>query len=101
MMLSADFKRLGDIAAGTVVVYREPATKHAAIPDATPLPPAVPLTLKEQRTLVDFATRSPGLTAERAQELALLVPGLTGTQDGPLALKRLQSMASFLIGRRG
>jgi uncharacterized RDD family membrane protein YckC len=101
MMLNADFKRLGDIAAGTVVVYREPAVRHAAVPDAVPLAPPVALSLTEQRVVLDFAIRSASLTPERAQELALLVPQLTGTRDGALALQRLQSIASFLIGRRG
>ena len=50
--------------------------------------------------VLDFSIRSASLTPERAQELALLVPHLTGTRDGALALQRLQSMASFLIGRR-
>jgi uncharacterized RDD family membrane protein YckC len=100
MQLNADFKRLGDLAAGTLVVYRDAPAKHGAIPDAPPLAPPVPLTLAEQRTLLDLATRTAGLSPERAQELALLVPHLTGTEDGALALQRLQSMASFLIGRR-
>lgn len=100
MMLNADFKRLGDIAAGTVVVYREPATRHAAVPSAAPIAPPMPLTLPDQRTVLDFATRAASLNAERAQELALLVPQLTGTHDGPQALDRLLSIASFLIGRR-
>jgi len=100
MLLTRDFKRLGDIAAGTVVVYREPATRHAAVPEAPPLPPPVPLTLDEQRTVLDFATRASSLTQERAEELALLAPRLTGTADGALARARLLSIASFLIGRR-
>lgn len=100
MLLNADFKRLGDIAAGTVVVYREPAMRHASIPEATPLAPPVPLTLAEQRTVLDLATRTAALSPERAQELALLVPQLTGTQDGAIALQRLLAIANFLIGRR-
>lgn len=100
MLLNRDFKRLGDLAAGTVVVYREPAVRHAAVPDAPPMVPPVPLTLDEQRTVLDFATRSGMLTQERAEELALLAPRLTGTADGALARARLLSIASFLIGRR-
>jgi uncharacterized RDD family membrane protein YckC len=100
MLLNADFKRLGDIAAGTVVVYREPAMRHASIPEAVPLAPPVPLTLNEQRTVLDLATRSAALSPERAQELAMLVPQLTGTQDGAIALQRLLAIANFLIGRR-
>jgi uncharacterized RDD family membrane protein YckC len=100
MLLNADFKRLGDIAAGTLVVYREPAARHATIPEAPPAAPAIPLSPGEQRTVLDFAARSASFTPERAQELALLVPQLTGTADGAAALQRLLSIASFLVGRR-
>ncbi len=100
MLLNRDFKRIGDIAAGTVVVYREAAARHAAVPEAPPAPPPVPLTLAEQRTVLDFASRAASLTQERAEELALLVPRLTGAADGALARMRLFAIASFLIGRR-
>src|SRR5512145_3211160 len=100
MLLNRDFKRLGDIAAGTVVVYREPATRHAAVPEAPPAAPLVPLTLEEQRTVLDFASRAGSLTQERAEELALLAPQLTGTAQGALARMRLLSIANYLIGRR-
>ena len=55
---------------------------------------------REQRTVVDFALRSAALTEERAEELALLAPQLTGTDSSRLALQRLLSIANFLIGRR-
>jgi uncharacterized RDD family membrane protein YckC len=100
MLLNRDFKRLGDIAAGTVVVYREPATRHAAVPEAAPAAPPMPLTLEEQRTVLDFASRAGSLTQERAEELALLAPRLTGTTDGATARVRLLAVANFLIGRR-
>jgi len=100
MMLSRDFQRLGDIAAGTVVAYRETAAQHAAIPAAVPLRPPGPLTAAEQRTLLDLAARSQVLTAERAEELASLAPRLTGGREGSQALGRILSMANYLIGRR-
>ncbi len=100
MMLNRDFKRIGDIAAGTVVVYREPATRHARIPEASPQPPAIPLALAEQRAVLDFAARAHGLTEERAEELAMLVPQLTSTRDPRLARQRLLGIANFLVGRR-
>jgi uncharacterized RDD family membrane protein YckC len=100
MLLNRDFKRIGDIAAGTVVVYRDRAVRHSGLPDASPAPPPIPLTLSEQRTVVDFAIRSAALNQERAEELALLAPQLTGAQSGPLALQRLVGIANFLIGRR-
>src|SRR3954451_9736142 len=39
----------GDIAAGTVVAYRETALKHGSIRSALPVAPAKPLALREQR----------------------------------------------------
>jgi uncharacterized RDD family membrane protein YckC len=100
MLLNRDFKRIGDIAAGTIVVYRDQPVRHSALPAAAPLPPPVPLTLAEQRTVVDFAIRSSTLTEERAEELAQLAPQLAGTGSPALALQRLLGIANFLIGRR-
>jgi uncharacterized RDD family membrane protein YckC len=100
MLTSRDFKRLGDIAAGTVVVYREAATQHAAVPLAPPVAPPLALPLAEQRAILDLATRSSGLTAERAEELASLVPHLTAGRRDAAALQRLIAIANHLIGRR-
>lgn len=100
IVLSRDFQRLGDIAGGTLVVYREAGTQHTAIPAAPPLPPAVPLSPLEQRTLLDLAARSQVLTPERAQELAALAPRLTGATGEATALARVLSIANYLIGRR-
>lgn len=100
MLLSRDLKRLGDIAAGTVVVYREPAAQHAAVPPASPVAPPLPLALPDQRAVLDLATRSGSLTEERAEELAALVPHLTHGQRGKPALDELIGIANFLVGRR-
>jgi uncharacterized RDD family membrane protein YckC len=100
MVLSRDFQRLGDIAAGTVVAYRELDLQHGAIPQAVPLQPGKPLSAAEQRTLLDLAARSQVLTPERAQELASLAPRLTGGRDDGAALGRVMSIANYLIGRR-
>lgn len=100
MLINRDFQRLGDIAAGTVVTYRETALQHGSIPSALPVPPAKPLVLREQRLVLDLAARSPLLTVERAEELAALVPNVTGTQDPQRALARLLGIANYLIGRR-
>lgn len=101
MVLSRDFQRLGDIAAGTVVVYRETAAQHGAIPRAVPVAPGMPLTAAEQRILLDLAARSQVLTDERAQELASIAPRLTGGGDPARALGRVLSIANYLVGRRG
>jgi len=100
MLINPDFQRLGDIAAGTVVAYKESAIKHGSIPAAVPFPPPTPLTLREQRLVLDLAARSPLLTVERARELAVLIPSVSGTNNEDKALNRLLSIANYLIGRR-
>src|SRR5262245_1202485 len=70
MLANRDFKRLGDLAAGTVVVYAsEKATAAHEIPQAPPIAPPFPLALEEQRALLELAERSPSLTQERIEEL--------------------------------
>ncbi|MEO7728347.1 MAG: RDD family protein, partial [Burkholderiales bacterium] len=70
MLLNRDFKRLGDLAAGTIVVYRDKAAVRGVLPDARPVAPAATLTLAEKRAVLDFAERYATLTEERADELA-------------------------------
>ena len=71
MLLNRDFKRLGDLAAGTIVVYRDdPPKLPVADPYAVAMPSPVLLTLSEQRAIIEFVRRSPGLTIERSEELA-------------------------------
>ena len=99
MLAGRDFKRLGDIAAGTVVVYREAAQGAAVIPLAPPVPAPRPLTLEEGRAVLDFAERSPVLTPERAAEIAQLAAALTDAAPGREA-ERLLEVANYLSGRR-
>jgi hypothetical protein len=100
MLMNRDFKRLGDLAAGTIVVYREAKPRGFHVPDGAPLAPPVALTLAEQRAILDFAERAPGLTPERAEELAAIPRGLVGAASGPAATERLIRIANFLVGRR-
>ena len=100
MVTNRDFKRLGDLAAGTIVVYREAKPRSFQVPERTPLAPAVALTLPEQRAILDFAERVPGLTAERAEELAAIPRGLVGAASGPAATERLVRIANYLVGRK-
>lgn len=100
MLMNREFKRLGDLAAGTIVVYSEPKPRGFAIPKAPPAAPPVVLTLAEQRAILDFAERAPGLTEERAEELASIPRALVGRRDGRAAADRLLGIANFLVGRR-
>ena len=100
MVANRDFKRLGDLAANTLVVYRDEKPTAASIPEASPIAPSIPLTLAEQRTLLDFSERSNRLTAERAAELAEIVAPLTSGHSGPAAVQQLVGIANHLVGRR-
>ncbi|HEX2826496.1 MAG TPA: RDD family protein [Burkholderiales bacterium] len=98
MLINREFRRLGDLVAQTVVVYRQEPRHAAAIPDAPPLAPPRPLTVEEAHAIVEFAERSRELTPERAAELASIVRNLTGA-SGPAARERLLRMANHLVGR--
>ncbi|HEY8249916.1 MAG TPA: RDD family protein, partial [Burkholderiales bacterium] len=101
MMANRDFKRLGDLAAGTVVVYRAPATETARkIPEAAPVVPPVELHPEEQRAVLELAERSATLTRERFEELAALPAPLVGRLEGERAAARILGVANYLAGRQ-
>lgn len=100
ILINRDFKRLGDLVAGTVVVYRETAGRHGGVPAADPQPPAIPLTLAESRAVVALAERVATLTPERAAELAEIPRALIGEARSRAALAQMLQLANHLIGRR-
>jgi uncharacterized RDD family membrane protein YckC len=101
MLANRDFKRLGDLAAGTVVVHQPGAAEAARrIPDAPPLAPPVALDLDEQRAVLELAERSATLTRERFEELAELPKPLVGAATGERAAGRLLGIANYLSGRQ-
>lgn len=83
---SRSFQRLGDLAAGTVVVYRRRSSAISSIrtselADARPVAPATPLEPDEQRVIGQFTERVVVLGRARSAELAALVaPGLVRRQ---------------------
>lgn len=109
MLLRRDFKRLGDIVAGTLVVHAEPVRVAAALPEAHPMAPRAPLTRAQQVAILELAGRAERLTPERVDELAALAdpvlppvdlaPGGTAPppfRPGP----RLLAVAQWLAGQR-
>jgi uncharacterized RDD family membrane protein YckC len=99
VLLSRDFKRLGDIAAGTVVVYRVPPPAPVSIPPARAVAPRRPLSPGEQRAVLDFAERSATLTPQRAGEIAELAQSITGAAPVD-STTRLLEVANYLSGAR-
>lgn len=67
------FKRLGDLAAGTLVIHQDAPFDRPALPPAVPLAAPVALRLEEQRAILDLAERQSELSGERTRELASLI----------------------------
>ena len=67
------FKRLGDLAAGTLVVYRELPASEIKLPEAVSERAPFSLSLDEQRAILGFAERQAGLSAARRLELAAIL----------------------------
>lgn len=92
------FKRLGDLAAGTLVVYRERGgSKTAALPNAEALAPPFALQLAEQHALISFAERHSTLSPARRQELAGILAAPLQTTPA-LAEAKLLGIARGLVG---
>ncbi len=115
--LNRDFKRLGDIAAGTIVVHvpqldarRSIRPQFAAI---APLAPAIGLELAEERAVLEFAARRHLWSDARAIELAQfakpLLPNVGRNDNGDTiadadpanlaSVNHLIAQANYLAGR--
>jgi len=100
MLMNRRFKRLGDLAAGTLVVYEFPKPARPALKAEQALPAPVPLALEEQRAVIAFAERSSRLSAGRQIELADQLKPMLQCQ-GDAAVEKLHQIANGLTGRSG
>lgn len=95
MMCNKEFKRLGDLIGGTLVIYRTEATREPEIGDAESIVPPQPLKPAEQRAILDFVERSHSLSNARTEELADLLSGITGAK-GQEGVKRVRGLANWM-----
>lgn len=95
VLVSDRFQRLGDLAAGTVVVYKPKKPSLSTANDIEAAPVRVPLALDEQQAIVGFGERATGINSERAEELAALLAPIFGEVDAA----QLQAYANWLVGR--
>ena len=98
MLLNRDFKRLGDLVAGTLVVHIQTPSHNIDPLTQKPQPPAQPLTTEEQQAILNWAQRQGSLTIERSEELARLTSPLVN--DKGSAMPELLGVASWIAGRR-
>jgi uncharacterized RDD family membrane protein YckC len=109
MLLRHDFKRIGDIVAGTLVVHKDHVRLAGALPEAAAMAPRVPLTRAQQIAILHLAGRARRLTPERVDELAALAEGVLPPPDfapggaSPPPIRpgpRLLAVAQWLTGQR-
>ncbi len=102
MLTRGDFKRLGDLAAATLVVYEARAGRKRQLAQAEPFAPAIPVALQDQAAVIALAARASRLTAERLDELAALAAPVSGDlgRSGPEVTRRVLGVAQWFLGRR-
>jgi uncharacterized RDD family membrane protein YckC len=102
ILLRRDFKRLGDLAAATIVVYESRPVVRGMLDQVAPLAPARPLSPRDQAAVIALAARAPRLNGERLDELAALAASVSGDQGryGPEVTRRVLAVAEWLLGRR-
>jgi len=78
LLLRKDYKRLGDLAAATLVVHQPREAKKLVLAEAPPLAPAMPVALPDQAAVIALAARAARLTGARLDELAALAAAVSG-----------------------
>jgi hypothetical protein len=102
MLVRSDCKRLGDVAAGTLVVYEPRASRKVVITQVEPIAPARPLSPEDQAALAALAARASRLTPERLDELAAMAAVVSGDHGraGPEVTRRVLGVARWVLGGR-
>lgn len=95
LICTKKFQRLGDLAAGTMVVYSHEPTPAPVLDTKGKRPVPAMLTTNEQRSLLAFAERSKSLSLQRQQELAELLQPIIQAKEPVLAIKQ---MANSMVG---
>lgn len=99
MTVSRHFQRLGDIAAGTLVIHQSSLDLKRKAPEGVPLQPPMTLTADEQIALIEFALRHEQLSRDRLRELAKRLSGLIYPNQGD-PVSQLRRMGLWLLGAR-
>jgi uncharacterized RDD family membrane protein YckC len=101
ILLRNDSRRIGDLAGGTVVAYRDEVHLAGSLAAAEPIAPPIELSRRQQIAIMSFGFRVGRLTPQRAEEIAELASA--ALQDTPARLSlttRLVGVARWLHGDR-
>lgn len=99
MTCTQRFQRLGDLAAGTVVVYRKKSTQAVSLPDVAVVAPPIGLTLDDHIAIASFTRRHEQISKARQEELANLLEPITGKRDSA-AVNGMHGMGIWLLGTK-
>ncbi len=99
MLSNKRFQRLGDLAAGTLVISIREMSKATRIDNMTPLAPPTTLLRSEQTALINFLQRSPQLSEPRQQELARILDEVTHSGSDN-RVEQLHRMGAWFLGLR-
>lgn len=97
ILSNANFQRLGDLAAGTLVVYQSRVSARQPMPEVDACASPLALTLAEQQALLSFAERHQQLSAQRSEELAAIIAPALQLPKAQ-AVTRLHSIARGIVG---
>lgn len=95
-LCNRQFKRLGDLVAGSMVIYEAPPARAPSFEIRGQLPVPADFSTDEHRALLAFAERSKYLSAERQSELASILQPLLASKDPVIAIKQ---MANTMVGK--
>lgn len=99
LCVNSQFKRVGDLAAGTLVIYNSPRKPMQFDSDASARLSPIPLDLQEQQTIVSFSERLPQLSPQRSRELANILQPIIAEKDQQ-AVDALVEIANGIRGKQ-
>lgn len=99
MLFHGQNKRLGDMVAGTMVVYVSQDKVSFDIPAQTPATPKIPLLFDEQKAVLAFAERLEELPAQRQLELAQILAPISHQTSALKIADEIVGFANTIIGK--
>lgn len=97
MVFTSGFRRVGDLVAGTMVVYRDALTPVPEIEVSGSRAPPVRLSAEEQTLFLSFLERKDALSLDRGRELAEILTPVLGCR-GQQAVDEVLKIANGVRG---
>ncbi len=98
MLCTRQFRRLGDLAAGTLVIHLPPVQYQDQLPQAQPQTPTMPLNSDDQTAIIDFTRRHNRLSQPRQEELASILSPSLSLPQGEAGVNKLRGLGLWLLG---